>query len=92
MSLSYCHFSTATGASSNPCSETFAGPTAASELEAQAISNYVLQLKQDGNLLYYFAFHSFSQMILVPYSHVSGFDVLQVPNYGDLVSFLYSAM
>uniref|UniRef100_A0A1E1VZW2 Zinc carboxypeptidase A 1 n=1 Tax=Pectinophora gossypiella TaxID=13191 RepID=A0A1E1VZW2_PECGO len=73
-----------TGASQNPCDQTYAGPSAASELEAQAISNYVLQLKRDSNLLYYFAFHSYSQMILIPYSHVSGLDVLEVDNYGDL--------
>ncbi|CAH2044946.1 unnamed protein product, partial [Iphiclides podalirius] len=72
------------GASSNPCTQTFAGPSPGSEPETQAISKYVLSLKESGNVIYYFAFHSFSQMILVPYSHVSGADVLQVENYADL--------
>ncbi|XP_028031427.1 zinc carboxypeptidase-like [Bombyx mandarina] len=73
-----------TGASSNPCTQTYAGPSPSSELEAQAISNYVLRLKETGNFLYYFAFHSYSQMILVPYSHVSGQNVLEASNYADM--------
>lgn len=73
-----------TGASANPCDQTYAGPSAASELETQAISNYVLTLQRTGELIYYLDFHSYSQMILVPYSHVSGIDVLQAPNYGDM--------
>ncbi|CAK1583875.1 unnamed protein product [Parnassius mnemosyne] len=73
-----------TGASSNPCTQTYAGPTPASEPETRAISNYVLSLKETCNLLYYFAFHSYSQMILIPYSHVSGSDVLLVENYADM--------
>lgn len=79
-------FFTAVGASDQPCTQTYAGPVPASEREAQAISTYVLNLKQTGNLLYYFAFHSYSQMILIPFSHVQGMDVLQVSNYADLVS------
>lgn len=75
----------ATGASSNPCDVTYAGPTASSEAETRAISNYVLTLKQYNEVIYYFAFHSYSQMILVPYSHVSGQDKLQASNYADMV-------
>ncbi|CAH0728592.1 unnamed protein product, partial [Brenthis ino] len=74
------------GASLDACTETFAGPHPASEPETIAISNYVLGLKNSGNLLYYFAFHSYSQMTLIPYSHLSGDRVLEVPNYGDLVN------
>ncbi|XP_028167851.1 zinc carboxypeptidase-like [Ostrinia furnacalis] len=72
------------GASSNPCDQTYSGPTPSSELEAIAISNYVLQLKASGNMIYYFAFHSYSQMILVPYSHVTGYGVLEAENYPDM--------
>ncbi|XP_046971373.1 zinc carboxypeptidase-like [Vanessa cardui] len=72
------------GASSDPCTQTYAGPSPASEPETQAISNYLLSLKRTGNVLYYFAFHSYSQMTLIPFSHLSGMDVLQVSNYADL--------
>ncbi|KAJ0173496.1 hypothetical protein K1T71_010645 [Dendrolimus kikuchii] len=73
-----------TGASDNPCSTTYAGPVPSSELEAQSIINYVLGLKQTGNVIYYFAFHSYSQMILIPYSHASGLQVLEASNYADM--------
>ncbi|CAH2241666.1 jg26966 [Pararge aegeria aegeria] len=72
------------GASQNPCAQTFAGQTAFSEPESRALANYVLDLKNQGELLYYMAFHSYSQMILVPYSHTAGANVLEVPNYADL--------
>ncbi|CAH2094782.1 unnamed protein product [Euphydryas editha] len=73
-----------TGASQDPCTQTFAGPVAFSELESISIANYVLGLQRQGNLIYYLGFHSYSQLILVPYSHVGGADVLAAPNYGDL--------
>ncbi|KAM3960500.1 uncharacterized protein ACR2FA_005409 [Aphomia sociella] len=72
------------GASNDSCTQTYAGSSASSELEARAISNYVLGLKNNGKFLYYFAFHSYSQMILVPYSHVYGYGVLEAENYADM--------
>ncbi|KAJ2953493.1 hypothetical protein O0L34_g1091 [Tuta absoluta] len=74
------------GASDNPCDDTYAGPAANSELETISIINYVrgLQANENNHLLYYFAFHSFSQLALVPFSDAVGANVLQVPNYGDL--------
>ncbi|XP_073950183.1 zinc carboxypeptidase-like [Choristoneura fumiferana] len=72
------------GASSNPCDQTYAGPRGASELETQALTNHVLRLQRSGELIYYLAFHSYSQMILVPYSHVAGVNVLEAPNYADM--------
>ncbi|XP_059047429.1 uncharacterized protein LOC131842877 [Achroia grisella] len=74
------------GASNDSCSQTFAGPVASSEYESRALANYVLGIDHHGHgrVIYYFAFHSFSQMILVPYSHVSGIGVLEADNYGDL--------
>ncbi|XP_046971388.1 zinc carboxypeptidase-like [Vanessa cardui] len=73
-----------TGASQNPCAQTFAGPVAFSEPESIAIANYILGLQREGNLVYYIGFHSYSHMILIPYSHVKGADVLEADNYGDL--------
>lgn len=74
-----------TGASLDPCSQNFAGPHAASEPETRAISNYVLNLNSSGRILYYFAIHSYSQMTFIPHSHLTGENVLQVSNFGDLV-------
>ncbi|XP_049878169.1 zinc carboxypeptidase-like [Pectinophora gossypiella] len=81
------------GASNNPCAETYAGTVANSELETRAIINYVESLQSNGDhLLYYFAFHSFSQLVLVPYSHVAGAQVLEAPNYGDMFEIAIKGM
>ncbi|KAL0819451.1 hypothetical protein ABMA28_007556 [Loxostege sticticalis] len=72
------------GASLNPCSEVFAGAGGFSELESRAIANYIQQLQSSGTVLYYLGYHSFTQLMLVPYSHTAGADVLEVDNYGDL--------
>ncbi|XP_037963440.2 zinc carboxypeptidase [Plutella xylostella] len=72
------------GASNDSCTQTFAGASGSSEPETRAVSNYILTLKANTDMLYYIAFHSYSQMILIPYSHVSGIQKLQVSNYGDL--------
>ncbi|CAK1550138.1 unnamed protein product [Leptosia nina] len=72
------------GASDDACDIVYAGPTAFSEPETMAIVNYVKGLQRRGNMVYYISLHSYSQMILVPYSHVGGADVVTVPNYGDM--------
>lgn len=77
----------AVGASNDSCSNTYAGPSAASEPETQAISQYVLNLSNKGQLMYYIAFHSYTQLIIVPYSHLEwGTDDGQPDNYGNMVS------
>ncbi|XP_028031436.1 zinc carboxypeptidase-like [Bombyx mandarina] len=72
------------GASNNPCSNTFAGPRPFSEPESRAISQYVLNLKEQGEIIYYLAYHSYTQLIVIPYSHVTGSDVLLANNYADM--------
>ncbi|XP_053960331.1 zinc carboxypeptidase A 1-like [Anastrepha ludens] len=57
------------GASSNPCSETFAGSAANSEIEVLSLSNYINSLKNKIKL--YISFHSFSQYLLYPYGNTS---------------------
>ncbi|KAI9291204.1 peptidase M14, carboxypeptidase A, partial [Neoconidiobolus thromboides FSU 785] len=52
------------GASTSPSSETYRGPSAASESETQAIVNY---FKSQGPFLGAIDFHSYSQLILRPY-------------------------
>ncbi|KAJ0173495.1 hypothetical protein K1T71_010644 [Dendrolimus kikuchii] len=80
------------GASQNPCAETYAGPVPFSEFEALAIANYVGEIQTQGNLVFYYAFHSYSQMVLVPYSHVGGADVLDADNYGDMYEIAIKGM
>ncbi|CAG9789477.1 unnamed protein product [Diatraea saccharalis] len=72
------------GASSNPCAITYAGPAAFSEQESLALANLINNLSKQGSLLYYLSYHSFTQLLLIPYSHVQGKDVLEADNYADL--------
>ncbi|GAB0095239.1 Zinc carboxypeptidase A 1 [Sergentomyia squamirostris] len=66
------------GASDNPCSDTYSGPSAFSEPETLAISNYITNLKDKIHL--YLSFHSFSQLIIFPYGHTAE----PVENHKDL--------
>lgn len=66
------------GASSNPCSETFAGPNAWSEPETTQLAAYVRGLSTEIKL--YLSFHSYGQYLLFPYGHTGD----HVDNYDDL--------
>lgn len=68
------------GGSDNPCSETFAGPSAFSEPEALALADF-LKL-HTGEIKIYLSFHSYGQYIIFPYGHTS---LYNPPNRGDLV-------
>lgn len=53
------------GASTNPCSDTYAGERAFSEPETQALSTYFNSIRAD--LVGYFAFHAYGQLMMLPY-------------------------
>lgn len=69
------------GASDNPCSDLFAGPEPFSEPCTKIVSDYILQLNADGNLVAFFTIHNYSQMWLTPY----GYDEIYPDNYDELV-------
>ncbi|XP_043516115.1 carboxypeptidase B-like [Frieseomelitta varia] len=54
-----------TGASNNPCSDTYAGPKPFSEVENQHLRDFILARK--GQIKAYFTFHSYGQYILYPW-------------------------
>ncbi|XP_055047496.2 carboxypeptidase A1 [Misgurnus anguillicaudatus] len=56
------------GASSNPCSDSYHGPSAHSEPEVKAIVDFV---KSHGNLKTFLSIHSYSQMLLYPHGYTS---------------------
>ncbi|KZC05553.1 Carboxypeptidase B [Dufourea novaeangliae] len=58
-----------TGASSNPCSDTYAGPKPFSELEMQHMRDFIVARKQ--NIKAYITFHSYGQYILYPWGFTS---------------------
>ncbi|XP_047490161.1 carboxypeptidase B-like isoform X2 [Penaeus chinensis] len=55
------------GASSNPCSEVYMGPSAFSEPETQALRDVMTSLSEAGNLELVIAVHSYGQMLLYPW-------------------------
>ncbi|XP_035901544.1 zinc carboxypeptidase-like [Anopheles stephensi] len=67
------------GASSVPCSDTFAGPSAFSEIETRQLSDFISSLD---NLSTYLAFHSYTQLLLVPYGHTTA----RLDNYDETIA------
>ncbi|XP_076651252.1 carboxypeptidase B [Halictus rubicundus] len=57
------------GASSNPCSDTYAGPKAFSEPEMRNMRDFINARKQ--NIKAYVTFHSYGQYILYPWGYTS---------------------
>lgn len=55
------------GASSDECSETYAGKEAFSEIETKTLAEFVTGIKDE--LLMYVAFHSYSQLLLFAYGY-----------------------
>lgn len=66
------------GASSNPCSETYRGKSANSEVEVKSIVDFV---KDHGNFKAFLSIHSYSQLLLYPY----GYTTQSVPDKNELV-------
>ncbi|CAD6999193.1 unnamed protein product [Ceratitis capitata] len=57
------------GASSNPCSDTYAGSSEFSEIETKSLAEYLKTLK--GKIHIYLSFHAYSQYVLYPYGHTN---------------------
>jgi carboxypeptidase B len=55
------------GSSSNPCSETYYGPSVASEPLSQALQNYVKS--NSDRIKMYITLHSYGQVFIYPYSY-----------------------
>uniref|UniRef100_A0A8C1B507 Carboxypeptidase B n=1 Tax=Cyprinus carpio carpio TaxID=630221 RepID=A0A8C1B507_CYPCA len=59
-----------TGASSNPCSETYCGSSVESEIESKNLANFIRSNKSI--IKAYLTVHSYSQLLLFPYSYKYG--------------------
>ncbi|CAK9797268.1 Zinc carboxypeptidase A 1 [Anthophora quadrimaculata] len=66
------------GTSPNPCSEIYPGYKPFSEIETRTMSQYISSIQE--KLFAYVAFHSYSQLLLIPYGHSRQ----RVDNYDDL--------
>ncbi|XP_006861196.1 PREDICTED: carboxypeptidase A2 [Chrysochloris asiatica] len=54
------------GASDNPCSDSYHGPSANSEAEVKSISDFI---KAHGNFKAFITLHSYSQLLMFPYGY-----------------------
>lgn len=70
------------GSSTNPCSETYSGPQAFSEPLTRSISEFITTIGPE--LQAYIAFHSYSQLFLLPY----GYSSQHLENFDDLVNLI----
>ncbi|CAF3209194.1 unnamed protein product [Rotaria sp. Silwood2] len=57
------------GASSDPCSDTFCGEKAFSEIETAQVAKFIAN--QQGTLVHYINFHSYSQLWMSPWSYTT---------------------
>lgn len=60
-------FTAAIGASRNPCMQDYCGSSPESEIEVQNVANFIRMHKSD--IKSYITIHSYSQMVLFPYSY-----------------------
>ncbi|NXE15489.1 CBPA2 Carboxypeptidase, partial [Lophotis ruficrista] len=54
------------GASNNPCSESYHGPRANSEVEVKSVVDFI---KNHGNIQAFLTLHSYSQLLMYPYGY-----------------------
>ncbi|XP_072255157.1 carboxypeptidase A2-like [Pyxicephalus adspersus] len=54
------------GASSDPCSDSYRGPRAESEIEVKTVANFI---RSHGNIKGFVSIHSYSQLLLFPYGY-----------------------
>nr|XP_006637871.1 PREDICTED: carboxypeptidase B [Lepisosteus oculatus] len=68
-----------TGASSNPCSDTYCGSKPESEVEVKAVADFIRQNRSI--IKAYITIHSYSQLLLFPYSYTTAL----VENHSELL-------
>lgn len=70
------------GTSDNPCSDTYSGPGAASEVETQQIVDAVLERQNnEGGIEIFISIHTYAQFWLIPW----GGTPVKPDDYNDLV-------
>jgi hypothetical protein len=68
------------GSSTLPCSDTYAGSSAFSEVESQHVRDFITSISKD--LVFYLSLHSYSQIILLPFGHNNR----KIPQFNDYMS------
>lgn len=68
------------GASSSPCSDSYHGPKANSEVEVKSVVDFI---KSHGEVKAFLTLHSYSQLLMFPY----GYTCTKPDKFNELVSF-----
>ncbi|KTG43967.1 hypothetical protein cypCar_00041222 [Cyprinus carpio] len=76
---SICFCALVVGISRDCCSDIYNGPTALSEPEAKAVTDFLGAHQNE--VLCYLTIHSYGQLILIPYGHPN----ISAPNYEELM-------
>lgn len=66
------------GASNRPCSDSYHGPSANSEVEVKSVVDFI---KNHGNFKAFLTLHSYSQLLMYPY----GYKCTRPDDYAELV-------
>lgn len=59
------------GASSDPCSELYGGPSAESDPEISQLTSYINNSIPEGTIKIYISLHSYGQYVLSPWGHTA---------------------
>ncbi|XP_034483135.1 zinc carboxypeptidase [Drosophila innubila] len=59
------------GASDDPCSDTYAGPSAESDPEIHQLTSYINNSIPEGSIKIYISLHSYGQYVLSPWGHTA---------------------
>ena len=78
----FLHLNEEEGASSNPCSDIYAGPTPLSEPETSSVADFIMQENMDESFVGFLTVHSYGQYWLCPW----GYDEIYPDDYDELVS------
>ncbi|XP_027563544.1 carboxypeptidase A2-like, partial [Neopelma chrysocephalum] len=65
------------GASSSPCSDSYHGPSAESEVEVKSVADFI---RNHGNFKAFLTLHSYSQLLMYPY----GYKCTRPDDYAEL--------
>ena len=64
-----CRYNLGAGASKIPCSDTYRGSNALSEVEMQGLTEYALARGKEQEFAVFIDWHSYSQLWLAPWSY-----------------------
>ncbi|XP_075455483.1 carboxypeptidase A2-like [Ascaphus truei] len=79
------------GASADPCSDSYRGPSAESEVEVKAVADF---LRGHGNVKAFVSIHSYSQLLMIPYGYkcTNPADFTELNNVGKAAASALSSL